>query len=372
MPSFDARALTEPVDRAAVKRFAQEIDTRYPRSTGATVAFVAAIAFAVVIGIMIVVIGGGAVLLAVATGLSAGDGGPGLVGFLPLLFFGGVAAVVVVGVVVSSRRMKERRWRLDRFARANGMAYIPTHADPPLPGMVFGIGGSRRSDDIVRGTTPRFVEFGNYQYTTGSGKNRSTHRWGYVAIRLDAPLPHIVLDALGNNTVFGSNLPVGFRTDQRLSLEGDFDEHFALYCPEGYEADALYLFTPDVMARFLDNVGRLDVEIVDDWMFLYTRRQVSTLDPATWQWMFSVVGALIGKLDQWGRWRDERLAASPAGWAPGSPAAGPLPFSVPAATAPPRGVASEGRRLRRRFSWLGLVFLVLAVVGWFLPLLTGD
>ncbi len=152
----------------------------------------------------------------------------------------------------------------------------------------------------------------NYQYTTGSGKNRTTHRWGYVAIKLDVPLPHIVLDATSNNGLFGSNLPMAFDKDQKLSLEGDFDRYFSLYCPQGYEQDALYLFTPDIMARFIDNAAALDVEIVDDWLFLYGKREFSSLDPATWAWLFSVVAALLDKFAQWARWRDDQLRTDAA------------------------------------------------------------
>ena len=56
-----------------------------------------------------------------------------------------------------------------------------------------------------------------------------------------------------------------------------------------------------------------DVEIVDDWLFLYAKRDFSTLDPATWAWLFSVVGALLGKLAQWERWRDDRLTGGHRG-----------------------------------------------------------
>ena len=165
---------------------------------------------------------------------------------------------------------QERWYRLNRFAEANGMQYIPNLPGPGLPGMIFGVGSARAASDLLRGEQPRFVEFGNYRYTTGSGKNRTTHTWGYVAIKLDVPLPNIVLDATGNNGLFGaSNLAAAFDRDQRLSLEGDFDTYFSLYCPQGYERDALYLFTPDIMARFVDNAAALDVEIVDDWLFLY-------------------------------------------------------------------------------------------------------
>jgi hypothetical protein len=365
---FDARPLTEPVDPHAAARFARELKQRaIPRSGAGTVGVVIAIvALAFVVVNIFFVLGAFILMFSVS-----GSGMLTLGSMLPVLIVLLIVGGVIAALIVARRRSRHRQYRLDRFARANGMAYLPRLNAPSLPGMIFGIGRDRSSGDLVRGEHPRFVEFANYRYTTGSGKSRTTHAWGYVAIRLDAPLPHIVLDALGNNSVFGSNLPVGFDRDQRLSLEGDFDRHFALYCPSGYEADALYLFTPDIMARFLDHVGELDVEIVDDWLFLYARRDLSTVDPATWAWLFSVVAALLDKLAQWGRWRDERLAASTL---PHGLDAPDLPFAAPAAAPPPPGVAAPGRRLRRRVPWVAFVigavifcWYLFTVVESFLP-----
>ncbi|GAA4193100.1 hypothetical protein GCM10022219_14410 [Microbacterium oryzae] len=353
---FDARALTEPVDPADSERFARELAKRYPRMNAG--------AFVIIVIMLGLAVTGAIITFAFAAAFGGGE--PNGANLLALVVAAAIAGVILWAFRTHRRRQRERQYRLDRFARANGMSYVPVVKAPPLPGMIFGVGRERRAWDLVRGDAPRFVEFANYQYTTGSGKHKTTHTWAYVAIRLDAPLPHIVLDALGNNSIFGSNLPVGFDADQRLSLEGDFDRHFALYCPEGYEADALYLFTPDIMARFLDNAGQLDVEIVDDWMFLYTRRRISTLDPATWAWLFSVVGALIGKLDQWGRWRDDRMAVGPRPVAGGVARA----FTASAAVAPPeQGVAAPGRRLKRRFSWAGVVGIGIAVVVFLLEVM---
>ena len=203
------------------------------------------------------------------------------------------------------------------------------------------------------------------------------------------PLPHIVLDATSNNGLFGSNLPSTFARSQRLSLEGDFDRYFSLYCPEGYETDALYLFTPDIMARFIDNAAALDVEIVDDWLFLYTKRDAVTLDPAGWAWLFSAVAATLDKLAQWERWRDDRLragsraatadAATIAAADSGDPAGGAtatVPFDAPTGMLrPPPGVAAPGRRLSRGVRWWTIA-LVGVVIGWWvltgvLPLLFG-
>ena len=388
---FDARPLTEPVDRAAVSQFARSLreSGRVPSGFSGATIVVVVIAFFFFVMFGGVVVG---VFTAVFSALASSE--PGGIAtllpmVLPLVFIGVVAVAIVFTSVLGQRKRRERWYRLDRFARANGMTFEPQHAAPPLPGMIFSIGDSRVATDLVRGHRPRFVEFANYRYVTGSGKNRTTHNWGYVAVKLDVPLPHMVLDAKGNNAVFGSNLPAAFKSSQRLSLEGDFDRYFSLYCPEGYERDALYLFTPDIMARFIDNAAALDVEIVDDWLYLYAKRPLSTLDPATWAWLFSAVGALLDKFAQWARWRDDRLradaatrAAAASGYAAtGSDsgahslttAADSVPFAVPhqVLTPPPPGVAPEGRRLRRRTS-LAWVLIVGVLVFWFVMNVLGG
>ena len=364
---FDARPLVEPIDPAASRAFTKQL-----RATGALA--MAGGTFAVV-GILVgifglffaIVIG---TFVSVFAAVAVREPGFGLVGvltsILPLVVIAVVIAVIVIVGIRFFRGQGDHRYRLDRFARANGMTYLPALADPALPGMIFSLGSGRMATDLVRGERPRFVEFANYRYTTRSGKSSTTHRWGYVAVKLDVPLPHIVLDATGNNSLFGSNLPASFGDDQRLSLEGDFDRFFSLYCPEGYERDALYLFTPDIMARFIDNAAALDVEIVDDWLFLYGQREFSTLDPATWNWLFSVVAALLDKFAQWSRWRDDRLAESvPAIAAVGGSTS--VPFAAPVdVLRPPPGVAAQGLRLKRRVPWVTFVIAGAVLLVWLL------
>ncbi len=379
--TFDPRPLTEPVDRAAAKAFVRELRAqgRAPGwFSGSAVAITVAL-----IAIPVLFLGVFGPVFTTILSAAFSFGGPlALLLLIPALLVVGVVAVLLVALVRGAGG-STRWYRLDRFARANGMTFLPALSAPPLPGLIFQRGSARQSTDLVRGATPRFVEFANYRYTTGSGKNRTTHRWGYVAIRLDVPLPHILLDAVGNNGLFGvSNLPAAIDREQRLSLEGDFDRYFSLYCPEGYERDALYLFTPDIMARFIDNAAELDVEIVDDWLFLYAKRDLSTLDPATWAWLFSVVAALLDKFAQWARWRDERLAGSAADAerpadaahavrpADAATAAVALPAVTAASlTPPPPGVATPGRRLRRRASWVTGVALALVALWWVVGIL---
>ncbi|KSU54761.1 hypothetical protein [Microbacterium enclense] len=384
---FDARALTAPEDRTAARAFTARLraEQRLPGSSSAS-AIVAMVAGVVILGV------GGVVLtvLFVVLAASLGEGAPllGILFLLPLLLGVGVIAGGYVAFRHGRRAQEDRRWRMAGFARDVGMEYVPAVPAPGLPGVIFGIGSGRVASDILRGHRPRFVEVGNHTYTVSNGKNTTTMRWGYIAIRLDVPLPHIVLDATANDGLFGSNLPASWGRAQQLSLEGDFDRHFRLFCPRGYERDALYLFTPDVMARFIDNASVLDVEIVDDWLLLYSGEELSSTDPARWAWVFSVISTLLEKLDQWARWRDDRLAAGAPGaalWA-GAPGVG-LPASAPGAAVPagagvsagsngagvpaaplqprvrpPVGVAPPGRRLRGRSPWI-VVAIVLTVFG---------
>ena len=60
-----------------------------------------------------------------------------------------------------------------------------------------------------------------------------------------------------------------YRKSQALSLEGNFDRYFTLYAPVEYKADALYVFTPDVMACLIDEGAKYDMEIIDDELYIY-------------------------------------------------------------------------------------------------------
>ncbi len=390
---LDYSALIGEVDREAVKRYRAERADRRKRVQDSVSLVSRAVRVAVAVPVLVaVVIGVGLVTSLVGGGLSRALGlTEGAARVLPFVVLAVVAVIaLVVGLRMHARATVED-FRFHEFARANGMSFVAEEADPARPGLLFSRGRARRATRLLRAERRRATEFANYRYTTGSGKRSTTHRWGYAAIRLGTPLPHIVLDAVGNNGLFGaSNLPASFDRGQRLRLEGDFDRYFALYCPEGYERDALYLFTPDIMARFVDHAALFDVEIVDDWLFLYARgKELVAADPGALAATFSVVDAVAAKLAQWERWRDERLldrpsvaldpaalhavAPDPSGQLGAEGVAVDSPISAPArAVAAPvalvperrRGVAAEGRRLRRRVSVPGLIGFIVIIGYW--------
>ena len=330
-------ALTRPVpasERKAFRRWARESgweETARPGISGVHVALLVVVS----VFILLVFIG----LVSFFTTFMPFD--LGVIGPALVLVVVGVLALRGWRWLASSAASWEKHLRLREFAAARDSSYSGHVPAPSYPGMIFGIGFDRRAYDSVEANSHRALQIANYRYTVKGNEKSTVYRWGYLAMKLDRRLPHMVLDATSNNLIFGSNLPLKFDKQSVLSLEGDFDRYFTLYCPPEYARDALYVFSPDLMALLIDESSAFDVEIVDDWLFLYSTKPFDLLQPATWQRLDRIVGTVGAKTRrQTERYADERVA-QPS-------------LNI---------VAPQGRRLRRGIGPGALLALV-GVVGW--------
>jgi hypothetical protein len=294
--------------------------------------------------------------------------------------------------VTTGFELIERDGELAAFAAANGWAHRAV-GDPPALGdglweqvsngtahdQVIAEGwqtghlrGGTRSAESVRTTKS------GIRVTTRvrSGSPERSIDVGYLAIDLPRHLPNMILDAGSNDGLLTSSLARPPKENQRLSLEGDFDRHFRLYVPKGYERDALYVFTPDLMALLIDETGDLDVEVRDNLLIVMKPGGFVWAEPATWH-RFDRIRAVVGAKfhDRTDLYVDERvpgaetpasrLAAVAAGTAAGGTAAGGTGAGDTDAAASVNTVAPAGRRLRRkvdRATAIGIGFAVGGVV----------
>lgn len=280
-----------------------------------------------------------------------------------------IAAVPLILLVVFGSwviRSRERRGgyrahlRLVRFAEANGMTYLPG----PMSDGHFG--SARRFFDLTRVMRPAAapgVEFGNHEIVTAGRREGAPRFGGYAMVRLAHEMPHIRVIARRGVVRRALTMMSRPEREQRLSLEGDFDRHFALYCPAGSERDALYLFTPDILAVLIDRVRGLDVEVVGDRLLLTSFDDVVTRDPERWRDVIEATTALVAKVDRWERWRADPVER------PEDPSA--LDAVLQAVGLPDAGRASRPkpvRRLRMTPTLGGVIAvgvpLLLFVVGW--------
>lgn len=192
------------------------------------------------------------------------------------IIFAGLGLLGLLFGVTALRAHVDRRIRFLELSSTNAWRYTPRVANVQEQGLLFQQGRDRVMTDVFDAQEAqghlRF-QFGNYRYTIGHGRYQRTYQWGFVAIKLQRRLPHMLLDATANNMrMFGfnlSNLPATFTKDQVLSLEGDFNSYFTLYAPKEYKRDAFYVFTPDLMALLIDTTKTCDVEVIDDMMYVY-------------------------------------------------------------------------------------------------------
>lgn len=211
---------------------------------------------------------------------------------------------------------------------------MPHAAAPVHAGTPFGYGRQLGVFNLMRSTTGRAIEFGNFSYAFPlRGEDPLSQSWdfAYLAVKLDRQLPRISLQAKGSPVLWdmSGTIPVGPSLLQRHRLEGDFNKYFYFYCPAGYERDALYVFTPDVMALFIDEASWFDAEIIDDWLLVYSSLPLAPGDAQAYDRMLtiaSVVGAKVVR--QTDNYRDERVGD----------------FSNDT-------IAAAGRRLVRRMFW---------------------
>ena len=288
--SIDYSALTAPIDLAEVAAFEAETNTgptRWsPRRGGAGTSP------GMVILTLVFVVGPAFLLGALLVGAILNGNWVGVIAFGPTLAtFAALASFFTVPALRAPRRDFgwEQHYRLSRFAWDNGLTYEPERAKPRYPGALFTNLPAIVYDHLTP-KTGRFFDIGNVRYGqlgTDSEMSESGHR-GFLAIHLGGLLPHIILDAKSNNGMWGG-VGVHFSGQPILSLEGDFNKYFTLYCPVGYERDALYIFTPDLMADLVDESLAFDVELINEWMFVYAMEPFDSTDPAIYERLFRIV-----------------------------------------------------------------------------------
>lgn len=227
-----------------------------------------------------------------------------------LIWLGG--AIIFLGIIAASSYVKYGRIvRMRRFAQANQLSYRSDVDFDNRPGLIFEQGHSKKFIGLLSAGDDSPWEIGNYRYTTGSGKNRSNHDYGFVRIQLPRRLPNMLLDAKQNNFFGGrmSNLPSSLAGSQKMSLEGDFDKYFTLYAPAEYKRDALYVFTPDVMQALIDSVENFDCEVIDDSFYIYSSSQLKVDSQPQLEEIFGIINKLKPELiDQTDYYADERVA----------------------------------------------------------------
>jgi hypothetical protein len=233
------------------------------------------------------------VVIGLALGVAIATQGSGS----PIVFIGvvaGATALIVPLIIIAEQAGKRRNKRLFVFARRNKLEFTLADRSVDYKGMIFTTGRDREILEALR--FPGGLTIGNYEYTTGGPKNRTTYTFGFIHQELSRALPNMVLDAKADNLGGITSLPAYFGKGRRLELEGDFNNYFDLYVPEDYETDALYVFTPDVMQSLVDEGRHYDIEVVDNELDFFKRTRIDITSETEIQRILRMVGSINKEL----------------------------------------------------------------------------
>lgn len=117
-----------------------------------------------------------------------------------------------------------------------------------------------------------------YTYTVGSGKNSRTYTYSVIIIDLPVSVPHIIISDDGHRFTFGLpypeslNLPSHMR---KITLEGNFSHERDVYVEVEHEIEAYQLLSPDTMSFLLDHIGDVEIELVENELFIYKRHELN-------------------------------------------------------------------------------------------------
>jgi hypothetical protein len=255
-----------------------------------------------VANVLIGVIGGFALIFGLSGAVSASGKGQPLTATVYLIF-AAVAAALIAGAIIRAVYRRRRYGvrtvalgqRLQAFAAANQLQLEPESTEIPVtiveasPTMKI---LERRVRDRLRPadfdpSVPASFELGDFHWTADHGGGRkgiAGYVIGYAAVRMPRTLPRILLKSRAP----GGSIRIG-DPEQELQLEGDWGRHFTLYCPTGYERDALQIMTPDVMASMIDGAGEWSAETEGNWLLFTTSRPFARANADDYERAFRLV-----------------------------------------------------------------------------------
>ncbi|WP_309732606.1 hypothetical protein [Microbacterium sp. SORGH_AS_0428] len=206
-------------------------------------------------------------------------------GATPVEVIGAMAAAVLFALALIAlgraavrtgrRRMWPRQhWALARFAADNGFTYHPGPFPADLPTRSYR--GRLLQTRALRWMTPDGcrIEWSDFVQEWGTSAYRTTQFGGWIRIRLDRPLPRIVLPSANS--------------DARALAAGSQP---APGVPS--EEDGL-----SFSSALLAGLKGWDVEVIDDQLLLTRSRDVVTTDPTEWSEILRTTTLVIDGIEQ--------------------------------------------------------------------------
>jgi hypothetical protein len=159
---------------------------------------------------------------------------------------------------------------MQKFAEDRGFMFFETVSIDEVSGKLFSKGTDKKIKNIIKGLydTNEFRIF-NYSYRIGTGKNSTTYMFTVCDVEIkNTQFPHILLSS---KTMEKYSMLSFFDTTKvtKIKLENDLDNFFTLHCSEGYEIEALQIFTPELLDTLKKSGHAYSIEFSENNIYFY-------------------------------------------------------------------------------------------------------
>lgn len=175
--------------------------------------------------------------------------------------------------------------RLARFSEANKLGYTPEAAGAAGDGLLFSQPNVFEVFDAIykKSKDDREFEFGNVSITRANVITPiKAYNWGYIRIKLDHPVPHIILDGKLNDHVLArTNLPEDFHMSELFKDDENLGEYFTIYVAKDNEHDITRVLSPGMREFLVSKLSRFDIEFVGTSLYIYKNKRFDLGQPQT-------------------------------------------------------------------------------------------
>ncbi len=160
---------------------------------------------------------------------------------------------------------------VEQFAKQNGYTLDHGQNESITPVSTYlKMGRNQYIDHVMTGLYGRFpLRIYTFNTTIGDEKDPEQLEFSVFEISYPGTVMNMLLDT--GNHILDKSLIVG----KKLELEGNFNNYFDVYVPEGSEIEALMILTPDVMEQLIVKSRKYSIEISNNKLFIYTEREIN-------------------------------------------------------------------------------------------------
>lgn len=206
-----------------------------------------------------------------------------------------VLLAVIAGVIWSYLAAKKRREMLRQFAFENGLEFTASPGDVHRKYQIFDpldAGHSRSSQNLIHGRRGELDwEMFDYRYVTGSGKNRTTHRYGIAAARIPLALPPLTIRP--ENFLDRIAAAVGFD-----DIDFESDEFSRAYHVKCSNRKLAYDIIHPQMIEFLMGITRIEWQFAGNMVLLH---RSGKYEPDELIHVMNLVGAFMERVPEFVR-----------------------------------------------------------------------